>query len=353
MFASSSRLFGRNAAGLGKAAGVAARDTIPGQLDLFGEEEEPAPEPTGVTAHPASEELVELGRRLPANLYLGTSSWNFPGWKGLVYGAKSPEKHLSAEGLPAYARHPLFASVGLDRTYYGPLEAGQFRHLALQLPERFRLLVKAHEDCSLARFPIHKRYGRRAGEKNPLFLDPVYAREMVVEPALEGLGPHLGPILFQFPPQNIAEFGGPVGFAQQLYSFLEALPEGVLYAIELRNPELLTPTYAAVLDRLEASHCFNVHPTMPDLTRQRAVVGEGPALVVRWMLGQQQAYGAAQSRYAPFNRVVDPDPASLEGIADLCREAIETGRPAYVIANNKAEGCAPLSLERLARALAK
>ena len=115
MFASSSRLFGRNAAGLGKAAGVAARDTIPGQLDLFGEEE-PAPEPTGVSAHPAGDDLVELGRRLPSNLYLGTSSWNFPGWKGLVYGARSPDKHLSAEGLPAYSRHPLFGSVGLDRT---------------------------------------------------------------------------------------------------------------------------------------------------------------------------------------------------------------------------------------------
>ena len=35
---------------------------------------------------------------------------------------------------------------------------------------------------------------------NPNFLDPVYAIREVVEPAVEGLGDKLGPLLFQFSP---------------------------------------------------------------------------------------------------------------------------------------------------------
>ena len=32
-------------------------------------------------------ELRRLGERLPREIYLGSSSWNFPGWRGIVWGA--------------------------------------------------------------------------------------------------------------------------------------------------------------------------------------------------------------------------------------------------------------------------
>ena len=65
------------------------------QLDLFGEPVTApggapaatplAPRPAaGIGPAPASQALIELGRTLPTALYLGTSSWSFPGWAGLV-----------------------------------------------------------------------------------------------------------------------------------------------------------------------------------------------------------------------------------------------------------------------------
>ena len=35
---------------------------------------------------PAAEGLRSIAARLPQNLFLGTSSWSFPGWAGIVYG---------------------------------------------------------------------------------------------------------------------------------------------------------------------------------------------------------------------------------------------------------------------------
>jgi hypothetical protein len=57
-------------------------------------------------------------------------------------------------------------------------------------------------------------------------------------------------------------------------------------------------------------------------------------------------------RYQPFGRLVDEDPGVRGTVADLVRDAARAGRPAFVIANNKAEGSAPLTLVALARAIA-
>jgi uncharacterized protein YecE (DUF72 family) len=191
--------------------------------------------------------------------------------------------------------------------------------------------------------------GRRS-ERNPLFLDAAYAAEQVIGPCLEGLGRKLGPLLFQFPPQDVKLLGGPQGFAERLAAFLQALPRGPLYAVELRNAELLVPAYVDALTDAGVCHCYNVHPRMPAIPHQAQSVAaaNAPALVVRWMLHLRWGYDEARARYQPFDRIVDADLASRAAIAALCLETAMAGRSAYVIANNKAEGSAPLTLFRLA-----
>ena len=77
----------------------------------------------------------------------------------------------------------------------------------------------------------------------------------------------------------------------------------------------------------------------------------GP-LVVRWNLHAGLRYEQARSRYAPFDKLVDPDLVTRGTLVHLIRVAIRSGQSAYVIVNNKAEGSAPLSCVELARALA-
>ncbi|HME73666.1 MAG TPA: DUF72 domain-containing protein [Myxococcota bacterium] len=242
------------------------------QLELFtssGQADRPsaAVDPAGVDA-----KIAGLAQRLPAGLRLGTSSWWFPGWAGSVYGGRATGQRLARSGLAAYARHPLLRSVGIDRSFYGPIGAPEFAAYAAAVPDDFRFLVKAHEALTVARFPHHARYGARAGELNPLCFDAGYARNAVVEPYLEGLGAKGGAILFQFPPQPLAELGSPEAFAERLHGFLAALPRGVRYAVELRSRTLFTDGYAAALVAAGALHCLNVHPAMPSVRAQRTLV---------------------------------------------------------------------------------
>ena len=315
------------------------------QLRLF--EAEPAPvEPEALGPARQSGRVEALASQLPQGVRLGTSSWSFPGWRGIVYDRAASEGSLARDGLAAYAAHPLFRTVGIDRTYYRPLTANQFSAYAMAVPDDFRFLVKADR---LLTSPIDPD-GHGARHRNPLFLDAAYAADQVIGPMVEGMRGKVGVLLLQFPPIPPNLVGGRAAFLQRMHRFLAALPPGVLYAIELRTPAFLTDVYAGVLEATGAAHCYNVHPSMSPLERQLAVVQPfyQPALVVRWMLHSGLQYKAARERYQPFDRIVDADPASCERIATTVLDVTLAERPTFVIANNKAEGSAPLTLVHLA-----
>ena len=291
----------------------------------------------------------ELAARLPPDIRVGAMTWSYPAWRGLVYGQAASEKQLANLGLTAYARLPLLRAAEIDRAYYEPLDADAYRRYAAQVPSEFRFLVKAHEDCSVARYPLHARYGKKRGLDNPLFLDPCYG-ESIVRPMRDGIGDKLGGVLFQFPPQDVSE---PRRFAARLHGFLRALPGDIPYAVELRNPELLTQDYGAALADAGAVHCHNAWTYMPSVVEQaRALPKETRRpLVVRWLLRPQESFSDASARYAPFDRLVDQDLVRREEIARLAARAHQHGVPVLLLVDNKAEGCAPLSVELLAGAI--
>ncbi|MEQ1854861.1 MAG: DUF72 domain-containing protein [Longimicrobiales bacterium] len=291
-------------------------------------------------------EHLALRARLPLGVRLGTSSWSFPGWHGIVYDRIASESVLARTGLAAYAAHPLLGTVSVDRSYYAPLTAAQFREYADAVPAEFRFVVKADRLLTSPLDPETR--GVRAA--NPRFLDADYATTEVIGPTMEGLGAKAGPLVFQFPPFASSAVGGRGAFLERLHRFLEVLPKGHSYAVELRTPAFITRDYAALLEATGVAHCYNVHPTSALLARQLEHVQayQQPVLVVRWMLGGGQEYVAAKTRYAPFDRLVDEDPASRELIARAVLDASLAERDAFVIVNNKAEGSAPLSVFRLA-----
>ncbi len=269
-----------------------------GQLSLFSSAEE-----TDLVRGVApSEHQENLARRLPENLYLGTSSWSFPGWKGIVYD-RGNQRLLARHGLKAYAAHPLFRCVGLDRTYYAPIASEEYTAYANAVSDDFRFVVKAHE--LLTRAYVRGSGPRSRPQRNEIFLDSDYAIREVIEPCVEGLGNKLGVLLFQFPPQSNSALGGTKGFIERLASFLDALPHGPVYAVELRNQEILDIDYIRALEEVGGCHCFNVHPTMPPPEEQAALVEESrfPVLMLRWMLKRDSTYEQAREAFAPFDRM--------------------------------------------------
>ena len=80
------------------------------QQNLFGAPPPPPEKTVGPAA--VADDLQALADRLSPRIRLGTSSWSFPGWEGIVFDRKASTAVLARRGLGAYARHPLLRAVG-------------------------------------------------------------------------------------------------------------------------------------------------------------------------------------------------------------------------------------------------
>lgn len=308
------------------------------------------PETHGVQPAAVPPAVRALAAALPAGVHLGTSSWTFPGWAGLVYASHASAQVLARDGLASYARHPLLRSVSLDRAFYRPLDAAEYAACARQVPEDFRFVVKAPARICDA---VLREPGGRGAQPNPMFLDAQAALDDVVRPAMTGLGEKLGALVFQISPLPSQWLGRRDALLERLGTLLGALPPGLCPAVEVRDAAWLCTDFAALLRTHGATYCLGLHPRLPPIDDQLPMLRAlwpGP-LVCRWNLHRRHGahgYESAKAGYEPFDRLVDPDPATRAVLAKVAAATAAAGHPVYVTINNKSEGSAPCSVVALA-----
>lgn len=317
-----------------------------------------AGEPLRVKPAPQPPALHTLAERLRARwgdrLHLGTSSWYFPGWAGLVWDGNHAQKQLTRHGLPAYALHPLLRAVSLDRAFYRPLDVPEYKALAQQVDAGFRFVVKAPSVVSDAL--VREEGSGKVMQPNPLFLDPQAAVDLCVRPAAAGLGDKLGVLVFQIsplPPRWLASGALLAKLEALWHAAVPALPAGSLLALELRDDVPLSPELAAQLKRHGVRYCLGLHDRMPALADQLPMLRAGwPGdLVCRWNLQRGLRYTEARENWAPFDRLQAPDLPTRAGLAKVARATLDAGHRVFITINNKAEGSAPHSVLALAQAL--
>ena len=329
------------------------------QPALFGAASQPALFDAGPQPAPQPADVVELARRLDeryeGRIHLGTSSWNFPGWRGLVWDAGYPEQALSRQGLAAYGAHPLLRTVSVDRSFYRPLDVATFAGMAAQVPPSFRFVVKA--PALVADAVVREPGDGRPARPNPAFLDPATALESFVRPALRGLGNRLGVLVFQLSPLPSTWTRERGRFLEKLGAMLSVaraeLPQWAGVAVELRDASLVSPDLASLLKAEGASYCLGLHDRMPAAEQQLPMLRAlwpGP-LVCRWSLRRGLKYEQAKGLYAPFDRLAAPDPQTRDVLARVAAATAAAGFHVFITINNKAEGSAPLSVIELARAI--
>ncbi|HEX5634661.1 MAG TPA: DUF72 domain-containing protein [Gemmatimonadales bacterium] len=303
---------------------------------------------------PDPDELAALSAQLPAPVLFGTSSWTYPGWKGLVYHKEYKGRGTAAPMLEEYARFPLFRTVGIDSSFYAPPTDATLEAYASHLPPGFPCVSKVWHEITVHTWT--KVQGReKAGERNAHFLDAERFMEAVYQPYRLHFADHMGPFVFEFQAIPAASRGGlaPEEFANELDRFFERLPHDAPYAVEIRNPEFLTPRYFAVLREHGVAHLFNSWTRMPSVGDQLSLEDSvtGRFLVVRALLRPGRTYDEAVDAFAPYDRIQEPLPELRRDLVRLIRTALALRLPAYVIVNNRAEGSAPLTIVAIAKQL--
>ena len=110
-------------------------------------------------------------------IWVGTSGYNYPEWKGTFY----PETLSAAKMLPYYAER--FPTVEINYTFYRAPNEKILDGWSKATPERFKLTLKAPKRIT------HDARMRDCGDRVRQFLETAAT-----------LGPKLGVLLFQLPP---------------------------------------------------------------------------------------------------------------------------------------------------------
>jgi uncharacterized protein YecE (DUF72 family) len=137
--------------------------------------------------------------------FVGTSGYAYKEWKGHFY----PEQLASDEMLRYYAQR--FKSVEINNTFYRMPSASVVRQWASQVPDGFTFVLKA------SRRITHLKRLRGVSSEVDYFVRTAAA-----------LGPKLGPVLFQLPPNFKRDL-------PRLVEFLALVPRRYRAALEFRH----------------------------------------------------------------------------------------------------------------------
>jgi uncharacterized protein YecE (DUF72 family) len=298
---------------------------------------------------------LEAAKKLPSLLRFGGSSWTYRGWSNIIYHETyKSDKDFNRRCLGEYVRFPWFRTVGIDSAFYTPLSSETLSQYAELVPENFQWVSKVWERITIPKYPGHPRYGRFAGKDNPDFLNAELFQDEVLRPyenpALKG---HAGPFVFQFP-TIAASFLAKNDFLVMLRDFLAKLPKDFRYAVELRNPKLLTPDYFQVLNESGVTHCFNHWYIMPSLKEQMVRSAEAGGLqsnfyVARLLTPLGEKYEEAVKMFQPYDTVKTPIPEVRDDVVRLAKRALDRQADAFIIVNNRLEGHSPGTIDAIGR----
>lgn len=285
-----------------------------------------------------------------AELRIGTCSWKFPSWRGLVYSAPKGINYLAE-----YASH--YNTVEIDQWFWSlfgkdsvrlpnPADVEEYRH---SVPDDFRFSVKVPNSITLTHF-------YKKAKTDPLVPNPHFLSASLFQTFLSLLGPLqdvLGPLMFQFEYLNRQKTKSQSHFQELFETFIQQLPTSCQYAVEIRNPNYLNESYFQFLNRNGLSPVFLQGYWMPPITdlyeEWRSCIVQQKVVAIR--LHGPDRQGIEKKTGKQWNQIVAPKDEELAAVADMVEELLGQGVNVYLNVNNHYEGSAPLTINRIKQLL--
>ena len=290
-------------------------------------------------------------------VFIGTSSWKYPGWLGQLYTndryvwhGRFSEARFERLCLAEYAE--VFKTVCVDAAYYKFPDQHFLEGLVGQVPADFRFALKVTDRITLKHYANLPRFGRRAGTTNEDFLNANLFASAFLGPC-QPFQANLGVLLFEFSHFSPRDFERGRDFAEALDQFLGKLPRGWRYGVEIRNRTFLHPDYFAVLARHGVAHVFNSWQDMMPVSEQLALPGSRTCpdfFAARLLLKPGRKYEEAVKLFSPYDLIKDPYPEGRAAGASLIQAARQRNgaTKGFIYVNNRFEGNALATLAAMA-----
>jgi uncharacterized protein YecE (DUF72 family) len=159
-------------------------------------------------------------------IWVGTSGYNYPEWKGYFY----PEKHPADQMLSFYATK--LPAVEINNTFYRLPKRELIDLWSSQVPVDFKFVIKASQKIT------HMKRLKNAEDETGYLMDTVSALEQ-----------KLGVVFFQLPPNFKKDL-------ERLGAFLQTLPRKTPIAFEFRHATWFDDEVYALLRAHDVALCL-------------------------------------------------------------------------------------------------
>lgn len=247
-----------------------------------------------------------MSSKEPGKLLLGTQGFAFNDWVGPFYPEGTPKKGF----LEAYAHH--FPTVEIDSTFYGVPRDTTVQGWADRTPEEFLFSAK------FPRLITHDKKLARARGDAEHFVN-----------TMRGLGHKLAVLTLQFAYDFTPDYFG------SLDEFLQNLPNGPRYAVEVRNRKWLNSDFEEMLSNHNVALVLQDLHYMPKLDWITA-----DFTVIRW-LGRRKDIEV-------FDRIQIDRAENLSNWSEKVHDFMERGFDIYGYFNNHFAGHSPASVRQFA-----
>lgn len=295
---------------------------------------------------------LQLPEKIAPYVHVGTCSWKYDSWKGLVYDPSvryRPEDYLSD-----YARH--FRTVEVDQWFWSLFPNGvrlpeikTVTSYADSVPDDFIFTAKAPNSITLTHFYAKqpKALAAYANRPNQYFLSIDLLNRFLE--SLAPFGDKLGPIMFQFEYLNRKKMPSRDAFLDRLHEFFDKAPSGFQYSIETRNPNYLSEDFFSFLKQRNIGYVFLEGYYMPPIGEIFAKYDTATADfgVIRLHGGDRKKIEKQTGE--KWNRVVETHDPALDSAVEIVQEYFKKRIHSFVNVNNHFEGSAPITAERFVK----
>jgi uncharacterized protein YecE (DUF72 family) len=273
------------------------------------------------------------------SLKIGTCSWKYDSWKGLVY----PE-FGDFDYLEEYSKK--YNTVEIDQWFWSLHPKNKItlpRKEAVKdyfekTPEDFLFTIKAPNSISLTH-----PYKNKEANKHFLSIDLMEA----FLNSIDYMKDKVGMIMFQFEYLNKQKMPNQNLFQSKLEDFITKLDRTFNYGIEIRNPNYLNENWFSFLKNHDIAPVFLQGYYMPNIFETYFKFNSLVSNKTVIRLHGFDRKGIEDKTKKIWNEIVDPQDKDLIPITEMITNLFEKKVDLYLNVNNHYEGSAPLTIDKI------
>ncbi len=279
-----------------------------------------------------------------AELRIGTCSWKYESWRGLVYSDKPKIIFLQE-----YAQR--YNTVEVDQWFWSlfgekKINLPEFHHVEAykkSVGDKFIFTVKNPNSLTLTHF--YRKSKKEELKPNPHFLSEELTNEYLK--TLEPLKQNLGPLMFQFEYLNKQKMKSQQDFQIQFGNYVDKLNRDYQWAVEIRNPNYLNKAYFEFLQDYKLIPVFLQGYYMPSIIDliPKFMDYLNDTIVIR--LHGPDRKGIEKRTGGKWNERLEPRDDELKRLVEIFAKVLDRDIDIYLNINNHYEGSAPLTINRI------